>query len=311
MAEIKVQDIDYTSLKGSVVIVTGRLYISTISPLLCRTNSVLGGSSGIGLATVKLLLEHGATVVNGDLRAPDFTHPALTFRRTDVNSWKDLTSLFKTTKQVHSSIDHVFANAGIVSTSDYLDENLDEAGDLLEPTSSTIDINLKAVINTATLAMHHMRTQPNFGSIVITGSASSFQPLCSVEYTAAKHGVLGFMRGMKSMLEVAGLPIRINTISPSWTDTAILPAKAIEAFGGLMQTADDVAPSAALLMADKARNGHLVYSEAGRLWEIEETVLLPAALSVRIPGTQTLDETLVMMSKAAMAEGAKKAAEKA
>lgn len=64
-----------------------------------------------------------------------------------------------------------------------------------------------------------------------------------------------------------------------------------------MQTAADVAPSAALLMADQTRTGQLIYSEDARLWEIEEALLLPAADAVRIPGTQGLDETLIKALK--------------
>lgn len=138
-----------------------------------------------------------------------------------------------------------------------------------------------------------MRHQPNGGDVVMTGSASSFQPLASPDYTSSKHGVLGFMRGLKTSLQLSGIPVRINTITPGWTETALFPREMITSAGGNMQTAADVAPSAALLMADRTRTGQVIYSEEARLWEIEEALLLPAALSVRIPGTQTLDETLV------------------
>lgn len=232
----------------------------------------------------------------GDLNPPNISHPALTYHQTDVTSWTDLCDLFKEAKRTHSTIDHVFANAGIAGRADYLAQTLDEAGNPLEPTTLTYDVNLRAAINTSTLAIHHMRHQPSpsgNNSIVITASASSFQPMCSPDYTASKHGVLGFVRGMRSSFQLAGIPIRINAITPSWTETALFPRELIIAAGGVMQTAAEVAPSAALLMADQARTGQVIYSEAGRMWEIEEAVLLPAALAVRVPGSQTLDQTLV------------------
>lgn len=274
-----------------------------------HTEERLGGSSGIGLATVELLLEHGALVVMGDLNPPKITHPSLSFHRTDVTSWTDLSNLFKEAKRPHSTIDHVFANAGITGRADYLGEKLDEAGNLLEPSFLTYDINLRAVVNTVTLAIHHMRHQPNGGDVVMTGSSSSFQPMCSPDYTTSKHGVLGFMRSMRSSLQVAGIPIRINTIAPSWTETALFPREMITAAGGIMQTAAEVAPSAALLMADQSRTGQCIYSEDGRFWEIEEALLLPAAHAVRIPGTQTLDETLIKAIKVIEAAAAAKAAQ--
>lgn len=256
-----------------------------------------------------MLLKHGATVVIGDLNPPAISHPSLTFHRTDVTSWSDLSNLFKEAKKTHSTIDHVFANAGITGRADYLGENLDEHGDLLEPSFLNFDINLRAVVNTVTLAVHHMRHQPNGGDIVMTGSASSFQPLGSADYTASKHGVLGFMRGMRSSLELASIAIRINTITPTWTETALFPREMIISAGGAIQTAADVAPSAALFMADRTRTGQVIYSEEARLWEIEEALLLPTALSVGIPGTQSLEETLTKAIKVIEAAAAEEAAQ--
>lgn len=226
-----------------------------------------------------------------------------------MTSWSDLLNLFKEAKRTRSTIDHVFANAGITGRADYLGDNLDEHGDLLEPSFLNFDINLRAVVNTVTLAVHHMRHQPNGGDIVMTGSASSFQPLGSPDYTSSKHGVLGFMRGMRSSLDLAGIPIRINTITPTWTETALFPREMIISAGGAIQTAADVAPSAALFMADRTRTGQVIYSEEARLWEIEEALLLPTALSVGIPGTQSLEETLTKAIKVIEAAAAEEAAQ--
>lgn len=251
-----------------------------------------GGSSGIGLATIKLLLDNGASVVNGDLNPPNLSHPALSFQKTDVTSWADLTNLFKFAKQKHSTIDHVFANAGVGNRASYLDEKLDEAGDLIEPSFLALDINLRAVINTATLAVHHMRRQSGGGNIVVTASSAAFQRVASPDYVASKHGVLGFMRGMTAALELSELPIRINAIAPDMTETPLIPSELIVAAGGVVQAPEDVAPTAALLMADKDRKGHLIYSEAGRYWEVDEGVLLPAAESIRIEGMPSMHETV-------------------
>jgi NAD(P)-dependent dehydrogenase (short-subunit alcohol dehydrogenase family) len=258
---------------------------------------------------VKFLLDHGALVVNGDLNPGDLTHQNLTFHRTDVTSWPDLISLFKKAKSIHPSgkINHVFANAGITSHANYLAEALDSNGDLLEPTSKTLDINLKACINTCTVAMHHLRSQPEGGSIVVTTSASAYQPLCVADYTASKHGVLGFMRGMNAALALdpdLASKIRINAIAPSWTISKILDTHDLfEEVGGLVQPASAVAPSVAVLMADQGRNGQLIFSEKGRYWEVEEGILRPAYLKVRTPGAQALDETLGLVMRLAEERG--------
>lgn len=151
------------------------------------TPPLLGGSSGIGLATVQLLLSLGASVVNGDINPPKegADHPSLIFQSTDVTKWSDLLALFKKAKEVHGRIDHVFANAGISIRADYLSTDLDENGDLKEPSFQSIDVNLRGAINTATLGVYYMRPeqQDGGGSIVITSSIASFQRFRAVDYS--------------------------------------------------------------------------------------------------------------------------------
>ena len=150
-------------------------------------------------------------------------NPNLSFLKTNVTSWNDLLALFKHAKQLHSRIDHVFSNAGISGRANYLDESFDENGELKEPTTLTYDINLRGMVNTSYLGLYHMRHQePQGGSIVCTGSAASIQRFEALDYTSAKHGVLGWMRGIIPVLEEQKIPIRINTIAPSWTHTKIV-----------------------------------------------------------------------------------------
>lgn len=180
--------------------------------------------------------------------------------------------MFKLAKSKHGRIDHVFANAGISGRTTYLDEQLDENGDLLEPNHAVFDINLKGVVNTVALAIHHLKKQDKGGSIVLTASASSFQRFRAVDYTTAKHGVLGLMRGLVPILQ-PDIPIRVNAIAPSWTRTGLLPEGVVEKFTGVpTQSADVPARSVAILMADPQRNCQLIYSVEGRYYEAEETL---------------------------------------
>lgn len=255
----EIKDEDLSVLKNQVVVITG-----------C--------SSGIGLATTKLLLSLDAKVVAGDLNPPPVTHPNLVFQKTNVTSWTELTGLFSLAYRTHNGrIDHVFANAGIGESAHYLDLQTDSLGNLVEPSFRTVDINLRGVLNTSALAFHYMRTQqPAGGSVIVTASASSFQRFGIVDYATAKHGVLGFMRAMIPLIKAVDLPIRVNGIAPSWTVTGLLPPGYAEAAGKGSQSADVVARSAAVLMADHRRNGHLIYSAEGRYREIDEAVLLKA-----------------------------------
>lgn len=129
---------------------------------------------------MKLLLSLGAIVVAGDLNeSPLPQTKQLSFLKTDTTKWADLLALFKKAKQQHGRIDHVFANAGISTRTNYLEENLDENGDLLEPTHQVIDVNLRGTINTATLALYYMKPerQEGGGSIVLTASSTGKKKL--------------------------------------------------------------------------------------------------------------------------------------
>ncbi|KAJ4262921.1 hypothetical protein NW762_006534 [Fusarium torreyae] len=259
MAEFIIQDEKLSALNGKVVIITG-------------------GSSGIGLATVELLLSLGASVVSGDVQPPQKElKGSFTFLKTDVTSWADLLALFKKAKETYGRIDHVFANAGIGPRTDYLSTQTDDNGDLIEPSHQLLDISLKGVINTCTLAIHYLRQQPEGGSIVISGSTTGLQRVRAVDYSTAKHGVLGFGRGLIPLIGAAKLPIRVNTLAPSWTDSSVLPSlkDLLDSINVELQPASVVARCTAYLMADGSKNGQLIHMERGKYKEIDEALLLP------------------------------------
>lgn len=219
--------------------------------------------------------------MSGDLNPPPFEHEKLAFVKTDVAQWTDLKALFKHTEKLHRRIDHVFANAGISGRADYMADDLDEHGELLEPSTLTYDINLRGMLNTSYLGFHYMRHQkPAGGSVVVAASASSFQRFRVTDYCTAKHGVLGFMRGMVPNLQASGLPIRINALAPSWTVTGMVPEGIVHALGADVQGPEVVARSVALLMADEARQGQLIYSWQGRYREVETSILLKAGAEI-------------------------------
>ena len=86
-----------------------------------------------------------------------------------------------------------------------------------------------------------------------------------------------------ALLNAAKLPLRVNTLAPSWTDSNVLPdlKVALEAVEVECQPAAAVARAAALLMADGARHGHLIHVCRGRYKEIDHAVLLPAFDQIR------------------------------
>ncbi|UPL00595.1 hypothetical protein LCI18_011529 [Fusarium solani-melongenae] len=279
MSSLTITTEDLVSLKYQVVIVTDDF----------------GSSSGIGLETAKLLLTLEASVVGADLQPPaePLAHSAFTFVKTNVAAWDDLLDLFKKTKELHGRYDHVFVNAGISGRVDYLASDLDEKGNLKEPNSQVLDVNLKAAINTSTLAFHHIRQQAEGGSVVIACSMSSISRFRAADYAAAKHGVFGFMRAMRQNLVAQNIPIHINGIGPSWTSTGLTGGIFIQ-LGVLAQSPEAVARGAAILMADKSRHGHLLHIANGKYKEVDEAILLPAYEKI-LDGSESEDETYVRL----------------
>jgi len=62
---------------------------------------------------------------------------------------------------------------GIKPTATLFEEDVDENGDLLPPRLDTININLLGCMYTVKLGIYYLKQNPNGGSIVMTGSASS------------------------------------------------------------------------------------------------------------------------------------------
>ncbi|KAK3069655.1 hypothetical protein LTR53_011835 [Teratosphaeriaceae sp. CCFEE 6253] len=299
MTALTISNEDIKSLAGKVIVLTGWCPLPVIDPAPADAAKVVRSEqSGIGLATTELLLDLGATVVSGDVNPPPIEHSQLSYVKTNVTQWSDLVALFDRAKQRYGRIDHAFANAGISGRADYLADKFDDSGSLLEPNHQTFDVNIKAVVNTAYLGLHHMRHQePAGGSIVLTASGSSFQRFRVADYTSAKHAVLGLQRGIVPNLEKSGLPLRMNSVAPSWTVTGLVPKALVEAAGHGTQTPDVVARSVALLMADASRQAQVIYSDRGKYMELEQAMLNTVADIVESDGVDDIVEKMMEIAQ--------------
>ncbi|RMZ71893.1 short-chain dehydrogenase reductase sdr [Pyrenophora seminiperda CCB06] len=236
---------------------------------------ITGASSGIGLATVRRIIQHGGKVFASDLNPlPEPEASAVPFMKVDVTSWDDQLKMFKAAEHKYGKVDHVYANAGIGTSTSLLEEDVDSEGNLLPPKLNTMNVNLVGVMYTVKLGIHYLKKNPDGGSIVLAASAASFAIFPAADYSVTKHGVLGLLRAFQRQL-YPELPIRINATAPSWTDAPILQPEVkamVQALVGEdgLQSPDVVACSAVLLMADKERHGELVYSQKGKFMEMEQ-----------------------------------------
>ncbi len=243
-----------------------------------RVAVVTGGASGIGRATVERLVAEGARVVVADLNGRAAQETADAFDAgcvigvaADVSSTDDCVRMVEAAVTRFGGLDILHANAGVPFTG--------PVGSVDDGTlDRVIDVNLKGAFRSAAAAVPALRERGG-GSIVFTASLQAVIARPNyTPYTAAKHGVIGLMKGLA--LELAPDGIRVNAIAPAATETPMLseflggmgdlPDEARERFRqsiplGRMATPEDSAAAVAFLVSDDARmiTGHTLILDGG------------------------------------------------
>lgn len=128
----------------------------------------------------------------------------------DVRSQADLDGAVATALAEFGGLDIVVANAGVWGLADLWEITEEQWAD-------TQDIVLAGVWRTVKAAAPHLIAQRS-GAIVLTSSVNGLEGGARfAHYTAAKHGVLGFMRAAAQ--ELAPHNIRVNAVCPGFMDT--------------------------------------------------------------------------------------------
>ena len=184
---------------------------------------VTGGSSGIGLATARLLATRGAATVIcgrrkerldkvvGELGNLDGSVLGIPC---DVGKTDQVDNLFAEIRSRFGRLDVCVCNAGIETDEAYSIFDLPAA-----VFDENIETNLRGVFLTSQGAARLMKGQDG-GTIVLIGSTSGIMadPLSpSPTYDASKAGVHMFTKSLA--LELAGYGIRVNAVAPGWIDT--------------------------------------------------------------------------------------------
>lgn len=118
-------------------------------------------------------------------------------------------------------LDAAVAAAGVIVGSDWSWQLDDVAFGL------ALDVNLGGVHRLAAATLDHLvaTAAPGTGRFVAVASAAGVSGRPSIAaYTAAKHGVIGYVRSIAA--ELAPLGVTANCVAPGSTDTAILAASA-------------------------------------------------------------------------------------
>ncbi|MEV6618478.1 SDR family oxidoreductase [Streptomyces sp. NPDC051051] len=178
---------------------------------------ITGGSSGIGFATARLLVDAGARVViTGRSRtalvaATERLGSNALAVRSDVASLSDLDALAAYVRNELGTVDALFVNAGITSAMPF-------ASTTEEMYDESFAINVKGAFFTVQKLAPLLSTG---AGVVLTTSAANVMgmPETSV-YAAGKAALRSMARSFSSELLPRG--IRVNAISPGPVDTGIL-----------------------------------------------------------------------------------------
>lgn len=187
---------------------------------------VSGGSQGIGRAVALKLGELGATVIINyssdstkaeeavkDLKAQGATGHAI---KADVASVKEVRALFNEVISKFGRLDILASVAAVVKygkIADVSEEDYDRI----------FDVNTKG---TFFLLQEAAKVIQEGGRIFVfsTGATSITSPLPEASvYTASKSAVEAFTRSLA--VELADKKVTVNTISPGYTETRLLPEK--------------------------------------------------------------------------------------
>ena len=183
----------------------------------------------------------------------------------DVRDRDAVESALATGLEEFGRVDLVVANAGILPI-------VGDQADTFQAYLDAVDVNLTGVFHTVDACLPHLIEQGAGGSIVITSSTSGITGLVdgsrgSMGYAAAKHGVVGLMRGWATVL--AKHSIRVNTLHPTGVNSPMVVNEAFTRYVEVdhpemvprLQNAmpvaliepDDVSGAVAWLCSDAAR----------------------------------------------------------
>jgi NAD(P)-dependent dehydrogenase (short-subunit alcohol dehydrogenase family) len=223
---------------------------------------VIGGSSGIGLATAQLARQAGATLTIAG-RSQDKLRQAqqqLGEVRTvvaDITHEADVGQVFEGL----SCVDHVVVAAGTIQNGRIVDNDL-----------ATLRRIIDERIWGVTYVVRHAAPKMTQGSITFTSGGLSSRPrVGSAMLTTALAGV----EAMTPALALELAPLRVNTVTPGLIDTpllhhtygaereAIMANRAAVLPGKRVGTAEEVAQAMLMLMTNAYMTGEVLHIDGG------------------------------------------------
>lgn len=182
---------------------------------------ITGSGIGIGRATALAFARAGYVVIATDILDHEGAQVAdqirqeggtAEFLHLDVTSTAEADAVVAQVESRHGALDTIVANAGIAHRVPFA-KMTDELWD------HTFEINLKGMLRVIRAAVPRMQAQ-SAGAIVAVSSIMGYLYGWDqrVQYTSAKAGVVGLVRGLATEFGRSG--IRVNAVAPGYIRTA-------------------------------------------------------------------------------------------
>lgn len=158
---------------------------------------ILGASSGIGEATVKLLTSKDAKLVIASRREDKlkilvdaFPESNVAYKTADVTNFDEVKAVIDLAVELHGRVDVLYNNAGVMPTAPLIEGRRDEWRQLL-------DINVMGVLNGISAVLPIMVKQHS-GHIIATDSVLGYHVYeNSTVYCGTKFAVRAIMEGLR------------------------------------------------------------------------------------------------------------------
>ncbi|MFZ2178406.1 MAG: SDR family oxidoreductase [Rhodococcus sp. (in: high G+C Gram-positive bacteria)] len=186
-----------------------------------RVIAVTGGARGIGREIAQHLVAAGARVAIGDLDGAAARRTAHELGGStglaegldlDVESTESFASFLTAVEEHWGPIDVLVNNAGVMWVGRF-DQEPEHA------VARQIAVNLHGVIRGVQLAAPTMRQRGRGQIVTVASAASKVSPPGESTYAATKHGVLGYLTGVRE--ELRGSGVEISVIMPGVVDTEL------------------------------------------------------------------------------------------